>query len=421
MPGHPSLARNRDFQTLWVGQTVAELGSRVSTFAFPLVGFALSGSAVVAALAEAAFLAGTVLTLLPAGVLVDRSDRRRLMVGAAATGGALYTSLAVAGAAGVLTVPHLVVVGLLVGAAVGVSGPAQVSAIRSVVPTGDLPAALAQNEARQHVASLLGGPLGGVLLGVARWLPFAVNAGTAVVACWAVRRLRTDLSAPPADGPRPRLRTELGQGLRFVLVRPLFRTLLVWSALTNLVLNALLFVVVLRMVSDGVSPGAIGLVNAAAGVGGVLGAVLAPALVRRLPTGRLTVAVAWSVVLPLVPLVWWAHPVVAASSLVVVLLLNPAGNAGIGAYRIAVTPADLQGRVQASSSFLSTAVMPLAPLLGGVLLESRGGGTATAVLLVATAGAALVVTLSPQVRRVPRPEQWPDTAECGAVPVTGTR
>ncbi len=298
----------------------------------------------------------------------------------------------------------------MVGVAAGVFGPAQVSAIRSVVGTDELPTALSQNEAREHLAGLLGGPVGGLLFAVTRWLPFAVNALTFAVSCLTLSRIRTDLSAPEHPGPRPRMTAELREGLRFVLARPFFRVLLTWAALVNLALNALLFVVVLRLVDSGAHPAEIGLVNAAAGVGGVVGAVAAPWLIARVATGRLTVALAWTAALPLVPLAFWAQPAVAAAALFTVLLLLPASNAGIAAYRIAVTPASLQGRVDATSTFLSMAVLPLAPVLGGLALEQLGGRGATVVLLAALLGTALVVTLSREVRSVPAPHLWPSAA-----------
>ena len=79
MTSYRSLARNHDFTVLWVGQTISELGSRVSMFVFPLIAYALTGSTLVAAGAEAAHLLGMAATLLPAGVLADRFDRRRIM------------------------------------------------------------------------------------------------------------------------------------------------------------------------------------------------------------------------------------------------------------------------------------------------------------------------------------------------------
>ena len=224
MPGYRQLSKNRDFTVLWIGDTVSELGSALSMFAFPLIAYALSGSALTAALVEAAYLGGLCATLLPAGVLADRVDRKRIMLVSSATGCAAYTSLAVAGATGSLTLPHLVGVALVAGVAAGAFNPAQLSAIRSVVPTDDLPTALSQNQARQHVASLLGGPLGGALYAVTRWLPFAVDAITFAVACATVSRVRTDLSAPHRR--REPLRQQLAEGFRFIWRRPFFRTLM---------------------------------------------------------------------------------------------------------------------------------------------------------------------------------------------------
>lgn len=406
MPSYRALAHNRDFTALWVGQTVSELGSRVSMFVFPLLAYALTGSTLSAALTEALHLLGLAATLLPAGVLADRLHRLRVMRASSAAGVVLYTSLVVAGLLGALTFPHLLVVAVLTGAAAGLFSPAETSALRSVVAEQDLPTALSQNQARQHVAALVGGPLGGVLYGITRWLPFAFDALSFAVSFVLLGRIRTDLSAPPRTGPRRRARTDIADGLRFVWSRPFFRVMMCWSALTNLTINALFFAAILRLVQDGVPAWQIGLVEAAAGACGLLGAVLAPWVIERFATGRLTVVIAWSFVPLLVPMVLWAHPAVVAAALGLGLLLNPAGNAGIQSYRIAVTPRELIGRVQSTSQFVSLSVMPLAPVLGGALLAGFGGPTAIGVLGAMTAGVALIPTLSRSVRAVPRPAIW---------------
>lgn len=410
MTSYRTLARNHDFTVLWIGETISTLGSRMSLLAFPLVAYAISGSTLTAAWTEAAHLVGLSATLLPAGVVVDRFDRRRLMVLASGSGVLLYGSLAVAGILGSLTIPHLVLVALLTGAGAGVFGPAQTSAIRSVVPREDLPTALSQNQAREHVAGLLGAPVGGALYALARWLPFAVDAFSFAVSCFTLSRIRTDL-APARRGTRSRLRSDLAEGLRFVAQRPFFRVMLSWAALANLVTNAIFFVALLRMIQDGHGPARIGLTETAAGLGGILGAVVAPFLIDRIATGRLTVLVAWALVPPTIPLIWWSTPLAVGVSLFVLMLLNPAGNAGIGAYRIAVTPADLQGRVSATSQFLAMSVMPLSPVLGGLLLETYGGAVAIAALTAASAGLAVLLTVSRTVRTVPHPRHWSATTE----------
>jgi len=107
-----------------------------------------------------------------------------------------------------------------------------------------------------------------------------------------------------------------------------------------------------------------------------------------------------------VPLARWNHPAVVAAALGLGLLLNPAGNAGIGSYRVATTPDALQGRVQSTMQFVSMSTMPLSPVLAGVLLHGLGGTGAIAVLGGLTALVALIPTLSRSVRSVPRPDGW---------------
>jgi hypothetical protein len=129
-------------------------------------------------------------------------------------------------------------------------------------------------------------------------------------------------------------------------------------------------------------------------------------MIQRLRTGTLTIATAWSWAPLAVPLVVWNTPLVVAAAISVGIFLNPAGNAGIGAYRMAQTPPDLQGRVQSSSQFVAMSVMPLAPVLAGGLLAWLGGATAVTILGVLIALAALIPTLSRSVREVPRPDVW---------------
>ncbi|WP_328531967.1 MFS transporter [Nocardioides sp. NBC_00368] len=407
MSSYRALARNHDFTALWVGATVAELGTRVSIFAMPLVAYAMTGSAFWAATAEAAHLVGMVGMLLPAGVIADRRHRLRIMRLAHGSGAVLYASLAVAGVLGSLTLPHLLLVALLTGALNGLFLPAENSAIRSVVAADQLPTALSQQQARQHIAGLLGGPLGGALLGISRWAPFAGNA-IAYAAGWLLlARVRADLSAPPAATREARKpMADLLAGLDYSWRQPFLRTLLLFSPAINLAVNALFFLALLRLVEAGFPAWQIGLAEAAIGACGILGALAAPWLIDRLPTGWLTILVAWSFVPLSIPLAYWTHPAVMALAASVGLFLNPAGNAGIAAYRMATTPQELIGRVQAAAQFVSMLSIPLAPALAGALLAGVDGTVAVLAVTALTAAAALIPTLARSVRSIPRPTEW---------------
>jgi hypothetical protein len=404
--GFRELRRNHDFTVLWVGQTVSELGTRVSMFVFPLVTYAVTGSTLLAAITGALDLLGMALALLPGGLLADRVHRGRLMRTAAGAGVLLYGSLVVAGALGALTVPHLFAVALLTGVAAGMFAPAEMSAVRAVVPTEQLPSALSQQQARQHVAGLVGGPLGGALYAATPWAPFLFDAVTFAVSWVLLGRIRTDLSPAPRSGEQGRARDDVAAGLRFAWDRPFFRTLMVWGMCSNLVVNALFTAATLRLIQAGFAPWSIGLVETSAGVCGLLGAVVAPWLIDRLATGWLTVAVAWSFVPLLLPMVFWNHPAVVMAALSIGVFLNPAGNAGIGSYKLSVTPPELVGRVQSTGQFLSWSTLPLAPVVAGVLLALLGGPATMAVLAGGAALVALIPTLSRTVRSVPRPAEW---------------
>ncbi len=409
MSGYRSLSRNRDFTVLWTGEVVSQLGSATSMFVFPLIGYALTGSATRAALPAGALMLGMSVALLAGGVLADRCDRRTVMRAASGAGVLLYGSLAVAALLDVLTLGQLVAVAFGTGVGAGVFRPAEASAVRSVVAREDLPTAISQNQARDHIATLLGGPLGGALYGLSRALPFVLDAVTFALSFVLLGRLQTDLSPAPHGTPRGwrSVGRDLTEGVRYVLRRPYFRAMVLYGAASNLVVNAVFFVAILRLVQQGVHPAAIGVVDALAGVGGILGALAAPYVIERLRTGRLTVLVAWSWVPLIVPLVFWSSPVLIGAMLCLGIMLNPAGNAGAQSYRVAITPAHLQGRVSSASQFLGMVTMPLAPILGGFLLEQYGARAGTVGLLVAAVLAALVPTLSRAVRSVPRPRDWP--------------
>ncbi|MGI8880689.1 MAG: MFS transporter [Jatrophihabitans sp.] len=405
MSSFRDLRRNRDFTALWIGQTVSDLGTQMSAFVYPLIAYALTGSVVLAGLTEAANLLGMALTVLPAGVLADRAHRGRLMRLASAGGAILYGSLFVTALLGALSVAQLLGVALLTGVGAGIFAPAEMSAVRSIVAEQDLPVALSQNEARSHLATLVGAPLGGALYAVARWLPFLLDTVSYTVSWITLGRIRTDL-APLPNTTRQRPHVAAAEGLRFIWKQPFYRAMLLYSPAANLVVNALFVTAVLRLIQAGTAPWAIGTVDLAAGLSGLLGAAIAPRLVARIATGRLTAATAWIRVPLLIPMIFWNDPPVVAAALAGVLFLNPAGKAGIGSYQLAITPPSLIGRVQAASRFANWSTLPLAPVLGGVLLAALGGPATISVLIVLAAMVALIPTLNHTIRTVPCPAQW---------------
>ena len=167
------LWKQRNFMLLWGGQLVSWLGTEVSSIALPLVALALTGSAAQAGIVAAIRGLVYVFWALPAGALLDRWDRKTVMVVANLGSGLAMGAIALA-----LFTQHLSTVVLYLGCAVEGScfvfaNLARFASFRKIVPENQFAAATAQSESASHTALLVGPPLGGFL---ADALSYVVNA-----------------------------------------------------------------------------------------------------------------------------------------------------------------------------------------------------------------------------------------------------
>src|SRR5688572_20108574 len=175
---HPPLWRNRDYMLLWSGQVVSVLGSTMSGIAFPLIILALTGGNY-----AAAGVAGMLSTIpyvilsLPVGALVDRWDRKRVMVTTDLIRSVVFFSIPLAMLMGWLTVWQVYAVALIEGTMYVFFNIAEVAALPRVVPKEQLGDANAQNMATFGVTGLIGPGLAGFLYqNVGRAIPFLVDA-----------------------------------------------------------------------------------------------------------------------------------------------------------------------------------------------------------------------------------------------------
>ena len=137
-PSRP-LWRNRDFLLLWSGQTVSTLGTNVSTLALPLLVLALTHSPAQAGLLTATRLLPYLLFSLPAGALIDRWNRKAVMIRYDLIRWLALGSVPLAFSIGHLTLIHLYIVAFLEGTAYVFFSIAQIAALPQVVPSAHLP------------------------------------------------------------------------------------------------------------------------------------------------------------------------------------------------------------------------------------------------------------------------------------------
>ncbi|HEY9472527.1 MAG TPA: MFS transporter, partial [Mycobacteriales bacterium] len=152
----PPLWRNRDFQLLFAGSLTSVVGSEIAAIAYPLLVLAVTGSPAQAGLVAFAETAAAVLVGLPAGALVDRWNKRAVMVTTDGLRLVAAGSIPLALAADRLTLAQIVAVAAVTGAAGSFFYPARMVAVRRTVPPDQLPAALSQNQARVAIGSLVG-------------------------------------------------------------------------------------------------------------------------------------------------------------------------------------------------------------------------------------------------------------------------
>jgi MFS family permease len=388
---------------LWSGQALSELGSQVSTVAYPLLVLALTGSAAKAGVVGFAKFLPMTLLALPSGVIADRVDRKRLMMASDSIRAAALGSLPIAFAVGQPAYLQVVAVAFIDGALFSTSYITERGALHQLVPTEQLPQAVAQNEGRTFAASIAGPPLGGLLFSAGRALPFLVDAVSYSASTLGLAFTRRPFQAPRTK-PRRSARKEVAEGLAWLWQRPFFRTAVLLFAFGNPLFSGVYLLAILLAEDHGASSAAIGVMFAIVGAGGVIGAVLAGPLGRHLTPRLALVCQEWFIT-ALLPLLLVAHSALAIGVVVAAAeVLTPVTNSKVSGLRIALTPSELQGRVQAASTFLAMSLGWLGPLAAGFLFQGAGNTAAILAFTAVIAVLALIATLSPSLRGDPDPQ-----------------
>ncbi|HZT65084.1 MAG TPA: MFS transporter [Acidimicrobiales bacterium] len=396
------LARNRDFLLLQSGQLLSNAGTQATSIAYPLLVLALTHSAGDAGIVGFVRSAGVVACTLPAGAAADRWARRTLMI--AADG----LRLAAVAGLGVTLVVHgvvlwgIAVVALVEGAGTAIFTSAQAGAVRSVVPPSQLPAAAAAQSGRRAAVQLVGPPLGGALFGLARSLPFLVDAGSYLLSTASLLAMRTPFQQERAADPAP-LRRRVAEGFRFLWSQPFLRTSALAFGAGNFIGPGLLLALVVVARRHGLAAGAVGGLVATFGASVLAGALLSAVIRRRLRPRQILLTELWAAT-AVVAFLAWPSPYVLAASLIPTALVIPSSDSVVHGYRIAMTPDRLLGRAEAARSLVSLSFSPLGPLVAGFLLEVSAR---VAVAVFGSVAVALAVwgTLSPALRVTPPLEE----------------
>jgi MFS family permease len=356
---------------LWCGQTLSTVGSGVSDLAFPLLVLAITSSPAQAGLMAALEALVGSLVMLPAGVLVDRWDRKRVMLFCDLCRFLGLASIPLALGLGHLTIYQLYLIALIEGVLGRFSGLAHSAGLAQVVQGERLATAVALEEVAEGVTTLGGPSLGGLLFSLGRALPFladAISFGVSIVTLLLVRS--------PLQGQRKSERRHLLVGVRagvdWLWHQPFLcaMTLLMMSSSFSLSGSSLAIIVLAQQ--RGASPWLLGCIFALAGVGSLIGASLAPAWGRRLRVGRAVLLTRWTFALlwplyVLLPVPWMMGLVEFCIG-----FIDPIEDVAYFSYRLKLIPEELRGRVLGICRLFPSISGSLGLFLTGLLLQWFG-------------------------------------------------
>src|SRR5918993_2545102 len=374
-----SLWHHRDFLRLWVGDSISQIGTAVSLIALPLLAIqVLDASPFEVGLLTAFETAAFLLVGLPAGAWVDRVRRRNVLIVADIGRALLLGSLPLAWYLDVLTLPQLYAVALLTGVLTVFFDVAYQSYLPSLVGRDYLVEGNAKLEASRAVAQIAGPSVGGALV---QWLtaPYAIVVD-ALSYLWSAVFLGaiSTREERPERAPDRHLVREIREGLSFVLRHRLLRAITATTSTSNLfstILNTAFIIVLADQAELNLTAGIIGVVFTIGSVGGLLGAVVAERVARRVGQGptiwlSILVSAPFALVIPLAQqgwLLWLVAFCWAVIGFFVVIY-----NITQVSFRQGLCPERLLGRMNATIRFLVWGTMPLGGLIGGVLGSTIG-------------------------------------------------
>lgn len=414
------------FGRLWTAQSVSSLGDGVTQAALPLLALTLTRNPLALAVITAAGTLPWLLFGVLGGALVDRWDRRRTMWVTDTARALLLAIPAVAAALNVLSVALLAAVAFLLalgGLFFDTAATAYLPDLLDRDPTQLERANTRLRGAQTAASGFAGPPAGSALLTLGRSVPLLADAVSFALSALLVRSLPT-VPRPAASQREPLLR-QARAGASYVFRDRLLLGLALRPAVGNIAFLAVETVLALFAREDlGVSSFGFGLLFTAEAAGGLLGTGLASLLGRRLGTGTALICTAMIEGLAILGLAAAPNPYAAGLALA-------ACGAGMGAtmvlgpsLRQAIVPADLMGRVAATSRMLAMCAAPLGAFLGGWLATTYGLRTplyAAAGLLLAMTAVTATMTSNRRVetaRRRARPEADPaDQRPAEEIPV----
>jgi MFS family permease len=366
------ILRQPAFRRFWLGYTISLLGDAIGHVALVWLVWARTGSTAALGWLMLCYTGPVVLGGLLAGVLLDRFDRRRVMIADSLLRGAVMAAVPLLHAAGLLALWHVYAAAAVYGLLMMISLAGGPAVVPSLVRQQDLPAANALEVLGFTTVGVVGPPLAGLLLTrIAPAYLLGLDALSYLVFALALAALPAMPAGAGATSPAG-VRGELAEAVRLLGGNPVLLTTTLMYLTFNIGRGALL--VWLPVLADRGLGGGAGLYGTLLGVqaaGEVAGSLLAGATVASVSLGtlicRAQLAAGLGLLLALGGNVWLTAAALAAYG-----ALSAPLTAWAQTLRMAIIPPALRGRAFALLRMLMQSGAPIGGALAGWLLPALG-------------------------------------------------
>jgi MFS family permease len=386
------VALGPNYRRLFTASAISNLGDGVSIIAYPWLASAITRNPVLVALVAVAQRLPWLVFTLPAGVITDRSDRQKLMVGANALRAILtgVVAFAVFARRGVLPAPdevdqvvstewllYVILIGatLLLGVGEVLYDNSAQTFMPAIVETDDLERANGRLYSAELVANQFAGPaLAGLLLAVGFGLPFVVDAGSFLVSAALVFTIAATPRPKPDVAERKPWRAEAAEGFRWLWHHHLLRTLAITLGLLNMLSNVGFAVFVLYGQEVlGTSTTEFAVLSTAGAFGGILAGLVASRVSRRIGSGPSLGLTLWGGGICMIGVGLVSSWTIAWVLLFAEMFVAVLWNVITVSLRQTIIPDRLLGRVNSVYRFFGWGAIPLGALIGGVLAAGLDG------------------------------------------------
>jgi len=390
-----STQSQRSFTLLWISQAFSQLGTSVSSLAYPLLLLGITGSAAVAGLAGTVVAVVALGVRVPGGIVADRYRHKALMLVSDAARTVVVAAVGISVLLDAVSVPFVLIAMALEVACGAAFGPAEFALVRMLVPAHERALAVGRMQSRSQLAGLIGPALGGALYGVAPFLPFLADAASYAISFCLVLGVR---SPAQRAGQSTAFVRAMGAGWRWLRAQPFLFAGGFWVSLLVAAFAAVGLAVLVVARDRGATSAEIGLMYAISTAGGLVGALVTPALQSRYRPAvifRAAAVIDCAATLAILPL---TSPYLIGLAGAAAFFLAPAVTASLFGTLSTLCPDELVGRAQASLGLVVGAAAPIAPVVIGIVLDAWGPTVGIAVLAAAFACLACAAFVIPAFR-----------------------